>query len=75
MIPDLLRDEQKRSRILNAKELLKMFPKYSKKSFNNSVTGDEIWVYYFEPKRKCSRTTKYCLKTAQGQENIVCNFL
>ena len=31
-----------------------MFPKYSKKSLNNLVTGDETWVCYFEPKRTCS---------------------
>ena len=36
-------------------ESCKMFPKCSKKSFNNLVTGDETWVYYFEPKRKCSK--------------------
>ena len=36
-----------------------MFPKYSKKSFNNLVTGEETWVYYFGQKRKCS--TEYGL--------------
>ena len=35
-------------------KLLKVFPKYSKKSFNNLETADKTWVYYFEPKRKCS---------------------
>ena len=33
-----------------------MFPKYRKTSFNNLVTGDETWVYYFEPKRICSNS-------------------
>ena len=36
----------------NGKKLLKMYPKYSKKVFDNIVTGDETWLYYFEPKRK-----------------------
>ena len=36
----------------NGKTLLKMYQKYSKKAFDNIVTGDETWVYYFEPKRK-----------------------
>ena len=36
----------------NGPKLLKMYPKYSKKAFDNIVTGDETWVYYFEPKRK-----------------------
>ena len=31
-----------------------MFPICSTKSFYNLVTVDETWVYYFEPKRKCS---------------------
>ena len=31
-----------------------MYPKYSKKAFDNLVTGDETWAYYFVPKRKCS---------------------
>lgn len=53
-IPHLLTDEQKRTRVANAKKLLKMYPKYNKKAFDNFVTGDETWVYYFEPKRKCS---------------------
>ena len=30
-----------------------MYPKYSKKAFDNLVTGDETY-YFFEPKRKCS---------------------
>ena len=33
-------------------KLLKMYPKYSKKAFDNIVTGEVTWVYYFEPKRK-----------------------
>ena len=36
------------------KKLLQMFPKYDKKQFANVVTGDETWVYYFEPVRKVS---------------------
>ena len=53
-IPHLLTDDQKRSRVDKAKSLLKKYPKYSKKAFDNLVTGDETWVYFFEPKRKCS---------------------
>ena len=34
--------------------MLKKYPKYSKKAFDNLVTGDETWVYFFESKRKCS---------------------
>lgn len=52
-IPPLLTDDQKRSRVEKAK-LLFIKPKYSKKTLDNLVTGDETWVYFFEPKRKCS---------------------
>ena len=50
----MLTEEQKRISVVNAKKFLKMYPKYSKKAFDNLLTGDETWVYYFEPKRKCS---------------------
>ena len=48
-IPHLLTDEQKKMRVTMAK---KTFSKCSKKAFDNIVTGDVTWVYYFEPKRK-----------------------
>ena len=53
-MPHLLTDEQKRQWVKVAKKLLQMFPKYDKKQFANVVTGDEIWVHYFEPVRKVS---------------------
>ena len=39
-IPHLLKDEQKKTRVT-------MYPKYSKKAFDNIVTGDDTWVYFF----------------------------
>lgn len=53
-IPHLLSEDQKKARVTMAKKLLKMYPKFSKKSFTNLITGDETWVHYFEPKRKVS---------------------
>jgi hypothetical protein len=38
-----------RTHVANAKNLLKMYPNYNKKASHNFVTGDEAWVYYFEP--------------------------
>ena len=38
-----------------------MYPKHCTNVFDNIGTGDETWVYYFEPKRNCSnriRATK-----------------
>ena len=49
----MLTDEQKKTRVTMTKKI-KMYPKYSKKAFDNIVTGDETWVYHFEPKRKAA---------------------
>ena len=39
-------------RVRIAKQLLKQFPKYNNRPFANIITGDETWVYFYEPKRK-----------------------
>ena len=58
-----------------AKKLSKMYQKFSKKAFDNIVTDDETWVYYFEPKRKVDnriwaakkcQMPKYCQTNANG---------
>ena len=53
-VPHLLTDEQNRQRVKVAKKLLQMFQTCDKKQFANVVTGDENWVYNFEPVRKLS---------------------
>ena len=53
-LPHLLTDEQNRQRVKVAKKMLQMFQTCNKKQFANVVTGDENWVYYFEPVRKFS---------------------
>ena len=53
-MPYLLTDEQNGQRVKVAKMLLQMFQTCDKKQFANVVTGDENWVYYFEPVRKVS---------------------
>ena len=66
----MLTDEQTRIRVLNVKKLFKMFPKYSKQSLNDLVTGDETWVYYFEPKRQCFKivlVTKNTVRPSIGK--------
>ena len=50
----LLTDEQNRQWVKVAKKLLQMFQTCDKMQFGNVVTGDENWVYYFEPVRKVS---------------------
>ena len=53
-ITHLLKDEQKKMRVTMAKKTFSKCTQniYSKKAFDNIVTGDVTWVYYFEPKRK-----------------------
>ena len=48
----MLTDEQNRQRDKVAKNMLQMFQFCDKKQFANVVTGDENWIYYFEPIRK-----------------------
>ena len=51
-MPHLLTDEQKEKREKLSKNLLKKFKKCDKRKLCNLLTGDETWVYYFEPQRK-----------------------
>ena len=65
-MPHLLTDVQKRQRVKVVKKLLQMFQTYVKKQFANVVTGDENWVYHFEPVRKVSNkiwATKHSRRT------------
>ena len=82
-ISHLLTDEQKRSCVLNHKKLLKMFPEYSKNSFNNLVTGDETGCTILN--QSVNVLSEYglqkmlyaqvLLETVHDQESIVCNCL
>ena len=58
----MLTDEQKKTRVTMAKKLLKMYQIYSKKAYDNIVTGDETWVYHFEPKRKVANRIRATIK-------------
>ena len=51
-VPHLLTDEQKANRVKLSKNLLKKFKKLCQRKRCNLLTGDETWVYYFEPQRK-----------------------
>ena len=53
-VPHLLTDEQNRQWDKVAKKMLQMFQTCDIKQFANVVTGDENWIYYFEPVRKFS---------------------
>ena len=53
-MPHLLTEGQTKQRVKIAKEMLKILSNFAGKKFANEVTGDETWVYYFEPVRKVS---------------------
>ena len=67
-IPHLLTNEQKRKRVLIAKKLLKLYPKFDRRVFADIVTGDETWVHFFEPQRKMNNKI---WATKQGRRPVI----
>ena len=51
-VPHLLTKEQKTTSVKMAKYLLKKYKIFDKRRISELFTGDEIWVYYFEPQRR-----------------------
>ena len=51
-VPHLLTKEQKASRVKMAKTLLKKYKNCDKRRIIELITGDETWMYYFEPQRR-----------------------
>ena len=51
-IPHLLTPEQKGERVEKAKILLAMYKGRDSKRTREIVTGDETWLYFFEPESK-----------------------
>lgn len=51
-IPHILSDEQKRGRVQVAKQLLKKYDNCDQRRLSEIVTGDETWVYFYQPERK-----------------------
>ncbi|MCU7801502.1 MAG: transposase [gamma proteobacterium symbiont of Lucinoma myriamae] len=51
-VPHLLTDAQKAMRVQAAKKLLQKYKNCSNKRICELLTGDETWVFYFEPQRR-----------------------
>lgn len=51
-VPHILSDEQKRDRVMKSTELLRMYKDCDPRRLREIVTGDETWVYFFEPENK-----------------------
>ena len=54
-IPHLLTSEQKKDRVENASVLLSRFKKRDSRRLREVVTGDETWLYFFEPDNKLNK--------------------
>jgi len=51
-IPHLLTEDQKRQRVRIAPQLLDIYKNADQNRMNEIVTGDETWVYFYEPDSK-----------------------
>ena len=51
-VPHLLTDEQKQSRVRLASQVIEKYDKYDPCRLEEIVTGDEIWIYHFQPDSK-----------------------
>ncbi|XP_053373991.1 histone-lysine N-methyltransferase SETMAR-like [Mercenaria mercenaria] len=69
----LLTEDQKKQRVSAAQKLLKLYPKFNQRTFSNFVTGDDTWVHYYQPVRKCSNTiwtTKQARRPSEAKRII-----
>ena len=51
-VPHLLTDEQKRSQVTLASRVIKKYDKCAPRCLEEIVTGDETWIYHFQPDSK-----------------------
>ena len=51
-VPHLLTDEQKQSRVRRASQVIEKYDKCDPRRFEEIVTGDETWIYHFQPDSK-----------------------
>ena len=51
-VPHLLTDKQKQSRIRLASQFIKKYDKCDPRRLEEIVTGDETWIYHFQPDSK-----------------------
>ena len=51
-VPQLLTDEQKQSRVRLASQVIEKYDKCDPRRLEEIVTGDETWIYHFQPDSK-----------------------
>lgn len=55
-IPHLLPDDQKKNRVIWCKQMLQKYSNGTSKAVYDIVTGDETWIYSYEPETKQQST-------------------
>lgn len=83
-IPHLLTEAQKKARVDWCREMLKKFVGGASKNVYKIVTGDESWIYAYEPERKGQSTvwvfqfeekpTKVVRARSVGKQMVACFF-
>ena len=83
-IPHKLTDDQKKNRVDWCRQMLKKFAGGAFKNVYSIVTGDESWIYAYEPERKGQSTvwvfqdeqnpTKVVRARSVGKQMVACFF-
>lgn len=69
-IPHLLTDDQKKARVDWCKEMLQKYGGGPSRLLNNIVTGDESWIYAYEPETK-QQSTVWVFQNEQNPTKVV----
>ena len=69
-VPHLLSDEQKQSRVRLASQDIEKYDKCDPRRFEEIVTGDETWIYHFQPDSKAKN--KAWVSSEGDRPVIVC---
>ena len=77
-VPHLLTDEQKQSRVRLASQVIEKYDKCDPRRLEEIVTGDETWIYHFQPDSKAKITFWFHLRVtdlslhALAEHQIAC---
>ena len=75
LVPHLLTDQQKQSRVRLASQVIEKYDKCDPRRLEEIVTGDATWIYHFQPDSKASgfhlRATDLSLR-ASAKHQIAC---
>ena len=69
-VPHLLTNEQKQSRVRLASQVIEKYDKCNPRCLQEIVTGDETWIYHFQPDSKAKN--KVWVSSEGGRPVIAC---